>query len=88
MERALLYRALGERDLARSLEAHMRSMRRLKEMKHAGHSGWEAWRRFFEEARSPARRYESVCGWWFAAELWNEQFVCSFMSDLSYQSQL
>ncbi|GAX76979.1 hypothetical protein CEUSTIGMA_g4426.t1 [Chlamydomonas eustigma] len=56
MERALLYRALGERDLARSLEAHLRSMRRLKEMKHGGHSGWEAWKRFFEEARSPSRR--------------------------------
>lgn len=55
-ERTLLHRAYGERDLARSLDAHLRSMKRLKAMKHAGHSGWEAWRQFFSEAREEGRR--------------------------------
>ena len=55
-EHTMLHRAYGERDLARALDAHIRSMRRLRAMKHAGHSGWEAWRGFFAEAAESERR--------------------------------
>ncbi|KAG1676355.1 hypothetical protein FOA52_001150 [Chlamydomonas sp. UWO 241] len=59
-ERALIHRAVGERALARSLDAHMKAMVRLKQMKLAGHSGWEAWSAFFAEARSEPRREVSA----------------------------
>jgi hypothetical protein len=55
-ERALIFRALGERDLARSMDSHIRGMMQVQQLKRTGLSGWEAWRNFFVEARSESRR--------------------------------
>jgi hypothetical protein len=55
-ERALWYRSRGEKDLARSLDVHIRSMLRLKEAKLQGLSGWKAWETFFKEAQTEERR--------------------------------
>ncbi len=56
-ERVLLLRALGERELALALEAHLQTVRRvLKAKRLLGYSTHEAWTMYLEESRAEPRR--------------------------------
>lgn len=55
-ERAALYRALGEDDLARSEEAHCKAAMAHKQAKKAGASTQEAWMLYERICRRPAHR--------------------------------
>ncbi|KAF5837116.1 hypothetical protein DUNSADRAFT_4839 [Dunaliella salina] len=55
-ERAALYRALGEDDLARAEEAHCRAAMAHKQAKKAGASTQEAWMLYERICRRPAHR--------------------------------
>ncbi|GFR48934.1 hypothetical protein Agub_g10940, partial [Astrephomene gubernaculifera] len=56
MERSLVLRALGERELAANLSRHVGAVRDLGRMKQQGYWGSEAWRAFIEATRSSEQR--------------------------------
>lgn len=55
-ERALLLRALGERDMSASVEAHLRAVTRVIAAKRAGINTQKAWDMLISESRRPGRQ--------------------------------